>query len=57
MQGMSWSFGNRLDQDYGEGSAEKIVLMSNQTRKFSTQEIIEMREAFIEKYNNLGLHK
>ena len=53
MQGMSWSFGRRLDQDYGKGSAEKIVLMSNQTRKFSTQEIIEMREYYTKKYNEL----
>lgn len=53
MQGMSWAFGNRLDQDYGEGSAEKIVLMSNQTRKFSTQEIIEMRENYVQLFKEL----
>ena len=53
MQGMSWAFGNRLDQDYGEGSAEKIVLMNNQTRKFSTQEIIEMREKYVQLFKEL----
>ena len=44
-------------QDYGEGSAERVLILSNQTRKFSTQEIIEMRESFTKKYNDLGVHK
>lgn len=53
MQGMSWAYGKRLDQDYGEGTAEKIVQMSNQTRKFSTAEIIQMQELYTKKYKDL----
>ena len=52
-QGNSWEYGRRLDQDYGAGTAEKIVLMSNQTVKFSTNEIIEMRKAYEAKFNEL----
>ncbi len=52
MQGMSWAYGKRLDQDYGEGTAEKIVIISNQVRKYSTSEIIEMREFFTKKLSD-----
>lgn len=55
--GMQWEYGRRLDEEYGKGSAERVLILSNQTRKFSTQEIIEMRESFTKKYNDLGLHK
>jgi hypothetical protein len=51
--GQQWLFGARLDAVYGEGTAMKIVRISNETRKFSTQEIIEMRKEFIDKYNEL----
>lgn len=51
--GQQWIFGARLDAVYGEGTAMKIVRMSNETRKFSTQEIIEMRKEFTDKYNEL----
>jgi hypothetical protein len=51
--GQQWLFGARLDAVYGEGTAMKIVRMSNETRKFSTQEIIEMRKEFTDKYNEL----
>lgn len=51
--GQQYIYGKRLDEVYGEGTADKIVLMSNQTRKFSTQEIIEMRKDFTKRYNEL----
>jgi len=46
-------FGKHLDAMFGKGTADKILIMSNQTRKFSTQEIIEMREYFTKKFNEL----
>ncbi len=52
-QGNSWEYGRRLDQDYGAGTAEKIVLMSNQTRKYTTNEIVEMRQHFELKLSEL----
>jgi len=50
-------FALHLNAKFGEGTAERILILSNQSRKFSTQEIIEMRESFTEKYNDLGVHK
>ena len=45
--GEQFKFARRLDADFGEGTAEKIEQMSNQTRKFTTAEL----EALIEVYN------
>jgi len=49
-------YGKHLDARFGEGTAERILILSNQSRKFSTQEIIDMREDFTKKYNDLGVH-
>jgi hypothetical protein len=51
--GQQWLFGKRLDAVYGEGTAMKILQMSNTTRKFSTQEIIELRKEYVQKFNDL----
>ena len=51
--GEQYIFSKRLDEVFGKGTAEKIEIMSNTTRKFSTQEIIEMREYFTRKFNEL----
>ena len=45
--GEQFKFARRLDADFGEGTAEKIEQMSNQTRKYSSEEL----EALIEVYN------
>ena len=45
--GEQFRFARRLDADFGEGTAEKIEQMSNQTRKYSSEEL----EALIEVYN------
>ena len=45
--GSSSGLPRRLDADFGEGTAEKIEQMSNQTRKYSSEEL----EALIEVYN------
>ena len=51
--GEQYIFSKRLDEVFGKGTAEKIEIMSNTTRKFSTQEMIEMREYFTRKFNEL----
>ena len=51
--GMQWEFGRRLDQDYGEGTAEKVLILSNQTRKYFTEEIVEMQEHYTKLYKEL----
>jgi len=44
--GQQYIFGKRLDEVYGEGSADKVVQLSNQTRKYSTKEIVELRKSW-----------
>ena len=45
--GEQFKFARRLDAEFGEGTAETIEQMSNQTRKYSAEEL----EALIEVYN------
>lgn len=48
-QGEQYKFSRYIDQTYGEGSADALLLRSNQTVKYSDGELIEM----IEKYKGL----
>mgnify|MGYP003626874771 FL=1 len=52
--GNQYAYGRRLDSLYGKGNADEIVRMSNQTKKFSTIELIEMRENFTKLFNELS---
>ncbi len=45
--GEQFKFARRLDAEFGEGTAESIEQASNQTRKYSVEEL----EALIEVYN------
>ena len=45
--GEQYKFARRLDAEFGEGTAESIEQASNQTRKYSVEEL----EALIEVYN------
>jgi hypothetical protein len=45
--GEQFKFARRLDAEFGEGTAETIEQASNQTRKYSVEEL----EALIEVYN------
>tara|TARA_R110002050_G_scaffold45056_1_gene107027 strand:- start:878 stop:1279 length:402 start_codon:yes stop_codon:yes gene_type:complete len=51
--GEQYLFSKHLDAMFGKGTAEKVEIMSNKTRKFSTQEIVEMRIHFTKKFNEL----
>ena len=46
--GQQYVFGKRLDAVYGEGTAQKIVDLSNTIVKFSTAELVEMRKSIEE---------
>ena len=48
--GEQFIFGRRLDQIYGEKTAEKLLFMSKETKKFNNFELQEM----IEKYKALN---
>ena len=42
--GHQYLFGQRLDYFFGKGTAQKMVDIGNTIRKFSTDEIVEMRK-------------
>ena len=46
--GQQYLFGKRLDEVYGEGTADKIVTLGNTQVKYSTAEIVELREGIEE---------
>jgi len=52
-QGEQFIFGKRLDEMFGNGTADKIIQRSNQTIKFSTQELEEKIEYYKLKINQL----
>lgn len=53
-QGMQYEFGKRLDADYGEGTADEMVILSKQTMKFTTYELEEMIELYQENLKNIS---
>ncbi len=44
--GHSYQFGKKIDALYGSGSADTVVFMSNQIRKYSVQELRDMAALF-----------
>ena len=46
MGGRNYEFGIKLDEVYGAGTAQKLILESNTTRKFTTQELRELCKYF-----------
>jgi len=53
-QGESYVFALRLDEKYGEGTAEKLYQKSKQSQKIPKDELIEMRKTYQEKINGLS---
>ena len=51
--GQQYMFGLNLDRAYGEGTAEEIVRRSNQTRKFSDEELKDMIRHYSQLVNKL----
>ena len=47
--GQQYKHGLEIDKRYGEGAAEEILLLSNQTQKFSTFELVDMYNDFKER--------
>lgn len=44
--GHSYQFGKKIDALYGSGSADTVVFMSNQLRKYTVQELRDMASSF-----------
>lgn len=51
--GHQFEFALRLDQEHGSGTAEAVLLRSNQTRKFSSLELQEMEAHYREQLRNI----
>lgn len=51
--GQQFVFAKRLDTIYGEGTAEKILLMSNQTTKYSIADLQEMTAHYNDLFRKL----
>jgi len=46
MGGRNYEFGIKLDEVYGEGTAQRLILESNTSRKFTTLELRELCKFF-----------
>ncbi len=51
--GQQYKHGLEIDKRYGEGSAERILMESNVTQKFTTFELEEMYESFKEEVDRM----
>jgi len=51
--GQQYKHGLEIDKRYGEGAAEEILILSNQTQKFSTFELIDMYNDFKERVEQM----
>tara|TARA_R110000787_G_scaffold261999_1_gene367352 strand:- start:21 stop:410 length:390 start_codon:yes stop_codon:yes gene_type:complete len=53
--GEQFKFARQLDADYGEGTAEEIERLSNQTRKYTIAELRDMLKHYQDKVEELDL--
>jgi hypothetical protein len=51
--GEQFLFSKRLDQEYGEGTAEALLIASKQTRKFTRDELEQMYHHYKRKVDEL----
>lgn len=47
--GQQYLFGQRLDEVYGSGTADRIVYLSNQPAKYSVADLQQMRQEIADK--------
>lgn len=57
LHGQQYIFGVNLDREMGSGTAETMVLLSKQQKKFSTEEFKELIKHYTEEVENLKLQK
>jgi len=51
--GQQYTFGVRLDEVYGPGTAQGLVQKGNELRKYTTQEILDIADTYRKRYNQL----
>jgi hypothetical protein len=54
---MQYEFGKRLDIKYGTGMADKMVLLSKQVKKYTTDEMLDLIEHYKNKVEDLKRQK
>ena len=57
LSGMQYEFGKRLDIKYGTGMADKMVLLSKQVKKYTTDEMLDLIEHYKNKVEDLKRQK
>jgi hypothetical protein len=57
LHGQQYIFGSNLDKEMGSGTAETMVLLSKQQKKFSAQEFQELIKYYTEEVANIKLQK
>ena len=55
--GQQYVFGKKLDEQYGEGTAERILLLSNKTKKWTVEELEEKCRYYRRKVNEIKAHR
>ena len=55
--GAQYEFAKRLDQLHGEGTADRLVRLSNETKRFSVHELEALCKIYKEKVNELRKSK
>lgn len=57
LSGMQYEFGKRLDLKYGKGMADKMVQLSKEVKKFTTDEMLELIEYYRSAVDDLKRQK
>jgi|TARA_R100001509_G_scaffold139908_1_gene94533 hypothetical protein len=55
--GQQYVFGKNLDAQYGEGTAEAILIESNKTKKWTVEELEEKCRYYRRKVNEIKAHR
>lgn len=56
-EGRKWQYGHALEKKYGEGTAEYLIRLSKETKKYSIPEMKELTEFFRKKVEQLKKEK
>jgi hypothetical protein len=55
--GQQYVFGKKLDEQYGPGTAEAILIESNKTKKWTVEELEEKCRYYRRKVNEIKAHR
>lgn len=55
--GAQYQFAKRLDEEHGEGTADRLVRLSNETKKWTVEELEEKCRYYRRKVNEIKAHR